>query len=209
MKLIGINGGTFDPIHYGHLRPALEAMEQLGLKEVQFIPCKIPVHKHEANVSAEHRIEMIKLAIEGQVQFLLNSYEIEKSGDSYMVETLEALKSEYSEDTLILMMGTDSFVKFHTWHRWQDIIHLANIVIMHRPGENVPLDCTSGVIYQTHKVAKFTKQSGQMLDMAVTQLDISSTEIRATLVDGKSVEYLLPPRVLEYINKHGLYTEHS
>lgn len=205
MKLIGINGGTFDPVHNGHLRPALEVMHDLKLEEVQFIPCKKPVHKQDANASTDHRVAMLELAIQRQPKFHLNTYEIDKDGQSYTVETLEALKGKYQDDALVLMMGTDSFAKFHTWHRWQDILNLANIVIMHRPGESVPLDCTSGFIYKTHKVVEFTKQSGQMLDISVTQLDISSTEVRAALAEGRSVEYLLPPCVMEYISKQGLY----
>lgn len=205
MKLIGINGGTFDPIHFGHLRPALEAMQKLSLSEVQFIPCKQPVHKAEAFVTAQQRMDMIEMAIARQPKFHLNSLEVDKVGDSYSVETLEVLKQKYPDDALVLLMGTDSFAQFHTWHRWQDIINLTNIAILHRPRETVPLACTSGRIYQTHKVVEFTKTFGQMLDLAVTQLDISSTDIREHLAKGLSVEYLLQPCVLEYINEHNLY----
>jgi nicotinate-nucleotide adenylyltransferase len=205
VKLIGINGGTFDPIHNGHLRPALEAMQQLNLTEVQFIPCKAPVHKDAANASSQQRIDMVGLAIQSQPKFVLNTLEIDKDGPSFTVETLEILKQKYPDDALVLMMGTDNFVKFHTWHRWQDIIKLANIAILHRPGESVPLDCTSGTIYQSHKVTEFTQPAGQMLDIEVTQLDISSTRIRNLLEQGKSVEYLIRPCVLEYINNHKLY----
>lgn len=207
MKLIGINGGTFDPIHYGHLRPALEVMQQLNLSEVQFIPCYQPVHKEAANVSAPVRCEMIELAIKNQPKFHLNDIEVVKGGPSYMVDTLKRLKQNYVEEALVLMMGTDAFVKFHTWHQWQEIIQLANIVIMHRPGEAVPLDCTSGRIYQKYKVDKFTQTSQQMMDLAVTQLDISSTQIRDLIAQGQSVEYLLQPCVMDYINQQGLYNK--
>jgi len=205
VEFIGINGGTFDPIHYGHLRPALEVMQKLELKEVQFIPCYQPVHKDAPNVSAEQRCEMIRLAIAHQPKFKLNTIEIEKGGPSYTVETLELLKQQYPDQGLVLMMGTDAFAKFHTWHRWQDIIQLANIVIMHRPGEEVPLDCTSGGIYQKYKTDAFTALNGQMMDLPVTQLDISSTAIRELIKQGKSAEYLLLPCVMEYIKKQGLY----
>ena len=205
MKFIGINGGTFDPIHYGHLRPAIEVMQQLNLAQVQFIPCYQPVHKSSANVSAQQRCEMIELAIKHQPNFVLNKIEVEKKGPSYMVETLEILKQQYPNDSLVLMMGTDAFAKFHSWHRWQDIIKLANIVIMHRPGEPVPLDCTSGQIYQKYRVNELSQQNGQMLDLEVTQLDISSTKIRQSLTKGFSAEYLLLPCVLEYIKKQALY----
>lgn len=205
MKLIGINGGTFDPIHYGHLRPALEVMQKLKLNEVQFIPCYQPVHKDQPSVSAQQRCDMIAMAIKPQPKFKLNTIEIDKGGPSYSVETLEILKAQYPQDALVLMMGTDAFAKFHSWHRWQDIIELANIVIMHRPGEAVPLDCTSGRIYQKYKVNEFTQASQQMMDLEVTQLDISSTQIRSLVAQGFSAEYLLLPCVMEYINNHGLY----
>lgn len=205
MEFIGINGGTFDPIHYGHLRPALEVMQKLGLKEVQFIPCFKPVHKEAAKVSSQQRCDMIELAIKPQPKFKINRIEIEKGGPSYTVDTLELLKQEYAQQSLVLMMGTDAFAKFHTWHHWQEIIQLANIVIMHRPGEAVPLDCTSGRIYQKHKVNQLSAISGQMIDLDVTQLDISSTQIRELIAQGQSPEYLLLPCVSEYINKHGLY----
>lgn len=208
MEFIGINGGTFDPIHYGHLRPALEVLQQLNLKEVQFVPCFQPVHKDQPTVSAEQRCEMIRLALQHQKKFKLNTLEIDKGGPSYSVETLEILKQQYPHDSLVLMMGTDAFAKFHTWHRWQDIIKLANIVVMHRPGEPVPLDCTSGRIYQTHRVTELTAAHGQMMDIEVTQLDISSTLIRELIAKGQSAEYLLLPCVMEYINKHNLY-KHS
>ena len=205
MEFIGINGGTFDPIHYGHLRPALEVMQKVGLKEVQFIPCFQPVHKESTHVSAQQRCDMIKLAIKHQAKFTLNTIEIERGGPSFTVETLELLKQHYPNEGLVLLMGTDAFSKFHTWQRWQDIIQLANIVIMHRPGEAVPLDCTSGRIYQKYKVDRLNAMSGQMIDLGVTQLDISSTQVRDLIKKGQSPEYLLLPCVMEYISKHRLY----
>lgn len=205
MKLIGINGGTFDPIHYGHLRPALEVMQQLNLAQVQFVPCHQPVHKASPTVTAEQRCEMIELAIKHQPKFVLNKIEINKGGPSFMVETLSLLKPQHANDSLVLMMGTDAFAQFHRWHCWQDIIKLANIVIMHRPGEPVPLECTSGQIYSEHRVDVFTRPYGQMLDIEVTQLDISSTKIRQQIANGQGAEYLLLPCVMEYIKEQALY----
>lgn len=205
MKFIGINGGTFDPIHYGHLRPALEVMQELNLDQVQFIPCYQPVHKGMPNVAAEQRSEMIRLAIENQPKFVLNTIEIDKGGPSYMVETLALLKQQFPEDSLVLMMGTDAFAKFHTWHQWQRILQLANIVIMHRPGEPVPQQGQSGEIYQKYHVTKLSLASGQIMDMDVTQLDISSTMVREHLRLGHSAEYLLPYCVVQYIEANNLY----
>ncbi|WP_199774084.1 nicotinate-nucleotide adenylyltransferase [Thiomicrorhabdus sp. Milos-T2] len=205
MKLIGINGGTFDPVHYGHLRPALEVMQKLGLEQVRFVPCYQPVHKNQPQVSAEQRSDMIRLAIQNQPQFVLDTIEMDKGGPSYMVETLALLKEQYPDNGLVLMMGTDAFAKFDSWYEWQNILELANILVMHRPGDSVPQKGNGGEIYRQYFVDEFSEMFGQIRDMSVTQLDISSTLVRESLQAGMSAEYLLPPCVMQYINKHGLY----
>lgn len=205
MKLIGINGGTFDPIHYGHLRAALEVQQQLGLDQVLFVPCYQPVHRALPQASAEQRCAMIALAIENQPSFTLDKIEIERGGPSYMVDTLASLKQRKPDVSLVLMMGTDAFAKFHRWQNWQDILQLANLVIMHRPGEVMPSEGEAGKIYQSHKATRLTEASGQIVDVAVTQLDISSTMVRQQIKGGNSADYLLPPNVMAFIQKHGLY----
>lgn len=205
MKFIGINGGTFDPVHYGHLRPALEVMQCLGFEQVRFVPCFRPVHKNAPNVSAQQRSDMIRLAIQKQPKFVLDTIEMDKGGPSYSADTLAILKQKFTDTSLVLMMGTDAFAKFHTWYKWQDILKLGNIVVMHRPGEPVPESGQSGEIYKHYHVSSFTQEAGQIMDVDVTQLDISSTLVRNHLLDGLSAEYLVPPCVMEYINEHGLY----
>lgn len=205
MKLIGINGGTFDPVHYGHLRPALEVMQKLGLEQVRFVPCYQPVHKNNPQVSAKQRSDMIRLAIQNQPQFVLDTIEMDNGGPSYMVETLTLLNQQYPDKGLVLMMGTDAFARFDTWYEWQKILDLANVLVMHRPGEPAPQKGSAGEIYRQYFVDKFTETCGQIKDMSVTQLDISSTLVRKNLQAGLSAEYLLPPCVMQYINKHGLY----
>lgn len=205
MKLIGINGGTFDPIHYGHLRPALEVQQHLGLDRVLFVPCYQPVHRALPQVSAEQRCAMIELAIENQPTFALEKIEIERGGPSYMLDTLASLKQKEPEACLVLMMGTDTFSQFDRWQNWQGILKLANLAIMHRPGEVLPSEGDVGKIYQSHQVAQLTQASGQIVDMAVTQLEISSTMVRQQIKDGHTADYLLPSNVMEFIQKHGLY----
>ncbi|WP_321326393.1 nicotinate-nucleotide adenylyltransferase [Thiomicrorhabdus sp.] len=205
MKFIGINGGTFDPVHYGHLRPALEVMQRLGFEQVRFVPCFRPVHKNTPSVSAKQRSDMIKLAIQKQPKFVLDTIEMDKGGPSYTADTLAILKEQFKDFSLVLMMGTDAFAKFYTWHEWQKILKMANIVVMHRPGEPVPQSGESGEIYKQNHVTQFTAEAGQVMDIDVTQLDISSTLVRNHLLAGQSAEYLLPPCVMEYINEHGLY----
>jgi len=205
VKFVGINGGTFDPIHYGHLRAALEVEQQLGLEQVLFVPCYQPVHRNQPQATAEQRCEMIKLAIAKQPSFQLETFEIDQGGPSYMVQTLAALKQKSPDESLVLMMGTDAFAKFHTWHDWAGILRLANIAVMHRPGEPVPINCESGQIYQTHQVDQLSEASGQIVEVAVTQLDISSTLIKEHIKRGDAADYLLPPSVMAEIEKNVLY----
>ncbi|MDG6779096.1 nicotinate-nucleotide adenylyltransferase [Thiomicrorhabdus sp. zzn3] len=207
LQLIGINGGTFDPIHFGHLRPALEVMERLNLEQVRFVPCYQPVHRGQPTVSAQQRCEMIELAIAPQPRFCLDTIEIDRGGPSYMVETLAELKQRFPDKGLVLIMGSDAFAKFHTWHQWQRILELANIAVTHRPGEAVPLYCEAGQILSAHHVKRFTQPSGQIVDVPVTQLDLSSTAVRSYLQQGWPVDYLMPAKVIRYIEKHHLYRD--
>lgn len=209
MRLIGINGGTFDPIHLGHLRAAREAQYLLGLEQVRFIPCYQPVHREGPQVSAEQRTEMVRQAIEPIDGFELDTIELDRKGPSYMVDTLETLKERFVEVGLVLMMGTDAFSRFHTWHQWQRILTLANIVVMHRPGENVSLFSEAGQILRAHQVAEFTQSTEQIQELAITQLDVSSTAIRRHLLQGQPIDFLVPTSVQAYITEQQLYAEPS
>lgn len=207
MRFIGINGGTFDPIHYGHLRAALEVMQRVRMEQVRFVPCYQPVHRGTPSVSAEQRCAMIELAIEAQPQFVLDTIEIDRGGPSFMVDTLAQLKQQYVDDQtgLVLMMGTDAYAKFCSWHNWQEILDLANLVIMHRPGEKLDLHGEEAKLFTECEAKQFSALSGQIMELAITQLDISSTAIREDIKQGIQPDYLTPYRVNQYIQKHGLY----
>lgn len=208
MQFIGIKGGTFDPIHYGHLRAALEVQHKLNLQEVRFIPCYQPVHRDRPTVSALQRCEMVELAIQDQPTFKLDKIEIERGGPSYMVDTLITLKERDAkgvDEGLVLMMGTDAFSRFHTWHNWQQILKLANIAVMHRPGDEQTVVNESTQILQTHRVRAFTQLTGQIIEVEITQLEVSSTAVRSHLKNDMPVDYLLPPHVINYIKTHQLY----
>ncbi|WP_024851748.1 nicotinate-nucleotide adenylyltransferase [Hydrogenovibrio kuenenii] len=204
-RLIGINGGTFDPIHFGHLRPALEVLNALHLDEMRFVPAYQPVHRDTPQVSAEQRCEMIELAIKNQPKFKLDRIEIEMGGPSYMVQTLEKLKQQESDAMLVLMMGTDAFAKFDTWRDWQRILKLANLVVTHRPGEPVPSEGEIGRIFHHRWVPNLTQEAGQIVDLPITQLDLSATALRSYLTHGDPVDYLMPESVARYIKEHKLY----
>lgn len=204
-RLIGINGGTFDPIHFGHLRPALEVLTALHLDEMRFIPVYQPVHRDSPSATAQQRCDMVRLAIQSQPKFQLDTIEIDRGGPSYMVDTLRALKQQMPSVTLVLMMGTDAFAKFDSWHDWQGILGLANIVVTHRPGEPLPTDGGVEDILQNHWVVSLTEDHGQIIDLPITQLDLSATALRDYLKNGEPVDYLVPEEVADYIRQHQLY----
>lgn len=202
---IGLQGGTFDPIHFGHLRPALEVKMALGLKEVRFIPCAQPVHRDSPLATPEQRCDMIELAIATQPDFILDRIELTLGGASYSVKTLEALKEKMPNKGLVLMMGTDAFAKFNEWHQWQRILTLANIAIMHRPGEPVPQTGEVGQIFRQAWVPNLSELQGQIVDVPITQLDLSATALRSYLKQNVSVDFLMPESVRHYIKQNGLY----
>jgi nicotinate-nucleotide adenylyltransferase len=204
--MIGVLGGTFDPVHFGHLRTALEIAESCGMEQVRLIPGSIPPHRPQPLASARQRLEMVQLAIEGEAHFIADSRELDRVGESYTVETLQSLRNEVGDTIpLCFIMGMDAFLSFRSWHRWQDIMQLAHLVVMHRPGYEPDLSDWYG---STHVQAHCELQqlpAGRIAFQAVTQLDISATFIREASRNGHSLRYLLPEVVRDYIAAHGLY----
>ncbi|KUJ71690.1 nicotinate-nicotinamide nucleotide adenylyltransferase [Thiomicrospira sp. WB1] len=204
--MIGVNGGTFDPIHFGHLRPALEVMEALALSQMRFVPVYQPVHRDQPGQSAMHRCRMVELAIQSQSGFYLDRREVDRGGPSYMVDTLHSLKQDFPHAALVLMMGMDAFLHFPRWHDWRGILSLANLVVTHRPGQTLPdTSQPAGQLLAERGVDVLTQPAGQILDLAVTQLAISATDIRQRLARQTSAAYLLPESVAQYITMHQLY----
>ncbi|WP_044414045.1 nicotinate-nucleotide adenylyltransferase [Thiomicrospira microaerophila] len=206
-KKIGIYGGTFDPIHYGHLRPALDAMHQLGLSQVRFVPCYQPVHRDQPQVSSEMRAQMLQVAIKNQPGFVLESCEIERQGPSYMVDTLRELRQRFTSDDLVLLMGMDAFGKFTGWRDWQGILALANIAVMHRPGESLPQTAPIQALLEQYQVTRLSAAAGQIIEIEVTQLDVSSTRIRALVEQDEPIAYLTPDGVVDIIQQQQLYKQ--
>lgn len=200
---IGINGGTFDPIHFGHLRPALEVLEACRLDQMRFIPCHQPVHRDRPQVSAQDRLEMVRRAISSVPEFVLDSREIDRGGPSYMVDTLSSLQADFPNATLVLMMGQDAFAAFDRWHNWQGILQQAAMVVTQRP--EVPVSVPDPLRAYLFEGPLDQLTVGQVGFLAVTQLAISATDIRRRLQAGKRVNYLLPQTVLDYIEYKGLY----
>lgn len=216
MRCIGLLGGTFDPIHFGHLRMAQELAESLSLDEVRFIPSANPPHKVPPLVSAEHRAVMVQLAIAGNPIFKFDDRELHRTGASYTIDTLLSLRSELVKNTsLVLFMGSDAFTKFNTWHRWQEIIQLCHIALVQRPLISIkePLPKVLDTFLHNHYTENaedlHESSAGYVTMQPITPLDISSTAIRNSLQSGHSARYLMPDSVLDYVHSHQLYNSNT
>ena len=204
--MIGIYGGTFNPVHYGHLRTALEIKNLLGLSELRLVPCRLPPHKDEPDVSAEQRFKMLQLAVSRCSGMLADPCELEREGPSYMVDTLAQLKQKLPSETLILIMGMDAFHGLESWSRWQHLFELAHIVVMTRPGFNIKGIAAPLATRLLTSFEQLSQQSaGGLWFQEVTQLNISATQIRGLLANRGDVRFLMPEQVLDFIEQHGLY----
>jgi nicotinate-nucleotide adenylyltransferase len=211
---VGILGGTFNPIHFGHLRMAQELAEQLSLDEVRFIPSANPPHKPAPQVSAEHRAAMVQLAIADNPLFKLDNRELLRTGASYTIDTLQSLRDELgAQASMTLFMGNDAFTKLNTWHRWQDLLSLCHIGLVARP--SVPDQPKTGLpkVLESYLQQHYTELADDLAAhpcgfihmQPITALDISSTAIRNALQNKHSARYLLPEAVLSYIQENQLY----
>ena len=207
-KAIGIFGGTFDPIHFGHLRTALELYEQLPVQEIRFLPCQQPVHKPASYASSEQRVAMLELAIANQPGFTIDKRELERPTPSYMHETLSSIRQEVGNTPLCLICSLDAFANFTTWYRWQAIFELAHVVVANR-GDYTPPQLNDFFSSRLNQASQnlLEKPAGYLYFAKTTTLAISSTYIRQRLQAGFSVRYLLPDSVLNYLNKSNLYTQ--
>lgn len=205
VEWIGVFGGTFDPIHYGHLRPALDVLRQLALRQIRFIPCYQPVHRGTPQATSAQRAQMIKLALADYPQCVFDPIELDRQGPSYMVDTLRSLKQAFPQAGLVLIMGMDAFAKFMHWHQWQNILTLANIAVMHRPGESMPKNEALAGLLADHQVPYLSKTLGQIIEVAVTQLDLSATQIRDLIIQRQAIHHFLPKAVEKFILDNQLY----
>lgn len=211
-KAIGILGGTFDPVHFGHLRLAQEVAEALTLAEVRFIPGGTPPHRALPRTPAAERATMVKLAIADNPLFVLDERETRREGLSYTYDTLCELRAEAGAvQPLVLIMGADAFLKFETWHRWRDIFSLAHIAVAHRPGTDLAAikDATLVQEFEQRRTqdesAIQRTAAGSIFVVPITALDISATAIRAGIRAGHSVRYLLPSPVIDHILRKYLF----
>lgn len=198
--MIGIMGGTFNPIHYGHLLMCEHIREEFGLEKILFVPSKIPPHKLSDEIApTEHRLEMVRMAIEDNPYFELCDVEMKMEGPSYTVETLKVLKKEYgSEKRLYFIIGADSLVQLESWMRFREILGMVDIIVARRP------DTDTGLLVKTIDRMNSEYSARIHLSEAVA-LDFSSTRIRNRVRNGFSIRYMVPGSVEKYIMEHGLY----
>ena len=208
--MIGILGGTFDPIHYGHLRTALDVQQCLALDEVRFIPCGEPAHRNKPIAEPLQRLAMVRAAIAGQDKFTVDDREIRRNGPSYMVDTLASLKNDFKSESLCLILGADAFNGLEHWYQWQKIFDLANIVVMQRSERSAQIELNKRLLsllkdrfVDTDNFK--TKQNGAICFVPVTQLDISATKIRAQWQQNKDLQFLLPDSVITLIQQQNIY----
>lgn len=224
VQRIGILGGTFDPIHTGHIESAREVVAALGLTQVFFMPCRQHPHNKQPGASAEQRLAMLQLALQGEDQLLIDDRELRREGMSYSVDSLAEIRSETGNHACIVMiMGSDAFSQLHHWHRWQDLFSLANILVIERAGQ-IPLSAitqpelrerldsaiTAGEL--AHKGLQ--SPAGALIALTLSPYIISSTQLRAALASEENSSALnrlgryLPTGVLDYISQQRLYRAH-
>jgi len=209
MNPIGIFGGTFDPIHYGHLRSAFELLEGLRLSHVSFIPSADPPHRGGTIAPADLRYRMVEVAVAGQKGFVVDDCEFRRDGPSFTIDTLVALREEHHDRSLCLITGMDAYLGLTTWHRWDEILDYAHIVVAHRPGWTLPTEGELGELLAAHGTADVddlhSKLAGYVYDHAVTQLEIASTEIRQLIAAGQDPRFLMPDAVRDVILESNCY----
>lgn len=217
LPLIGIFGGTFDPVHYGHLRIAEEIAEMARLREMRFIPAGRPRLRSTPMASLQHRVAMVRLAIQGNSRFILDEREVRRGGISYSVESLRELKQELGNDVILCFItGADAFMKLAEWHSWRELFRLCHFIIAARPGytparysDALPRELKEECAGRWVSSATSLSQSngGSIFIAPTTLLDISATVIRVRVAAGKSIRYLTPDAALDYIAANRLYWE--
>ncbi|HQT01557.1 MAG: hypothetical protein B7Y29_00245 [Thiotrichales bacterium 16-46-22] len=204
MARIGLMGGTFDPIHFGHLRSAWEVSQQLGLNEMHFIPSAIPVHRPQPVASAEQRLAMVKAAIEPISGWQVNDCELRRERSSYTVDTLLELRATLGDEhEFWFLMGSDAFEGLLSWHRWQELLSLTNIAVMVRAGSHPR--CCAELNEMLNRSTSESVGFGQVKLVEVTALAISATQIRAELASNQLPHFLVSESVLEYIQHQRMY----
>jgi nicotinate-nucleotide adenylyltransferase len=199
----GIFGGMFDPIHYGHLRTALELKIKLSLDEIRFVPCANPPHRSASLTDASLRLRMVRAAVADQPGFVVDERELRRPGLSYTVDTLRSLRAEAGSRPLCLILGMDAFLGLPRWHEWERLLDFAHLIVAHRPGWEAPQSGVLGRLVARSRTSRaadlHASSAGKLHIEEVTQLEISSSDLRRSIARGVEPKYLLPDSVREII----------
>lgn len=216
---LGIFGGTFDPVHVGHLRLAEEAADVLGLARVRWIPAGQPRHREPPHVAAARRLRLVELAVAGNPRFEVDPAEAASGEASYTVPTLQRLRGELGgRRPLVLLLGADAYAGLPGWHRWQELFALAHVAVAQRPGFAVDPAALPAALQAEHArrsvpdndvAALAASPAGCVLSFPMTPLAVSATQVRGLLAAGRSARYLLPQPVIDYIDLHHLYRSNN
>ena len=206
---IGILGGTFNPVHVGHLRGALDCRDLLGLDSIRLMPARLPPLKATPGVSAAHRARMLDLAVEGMEGLTVDRRELDREGLSFTVDTLREVRQELGPEVVVVfIMGADSLQRLNRWQDWELLLEHANIAVLSRPPGDLQLPPELQGWLEEYEVPAsqlLNQTKGAVTRLLQPALDISSSALRLAVDGGRNVRYLLPDRVLEYINANGLY----
>ena len=206
---IGVLGGTFDPVHIGHLRGGLEVAELMQLDELRLTPNARPPHRDTPQVSALDRLAMVECAVAGVATLVVDSRELQRDTPSYTIDTLELMRADLAaDDQLFLLLGWDAFCGLPTWHRWEELLQHCHILVLQRPdADSEPPDALRNLLAarSVSDPLALKGPGGQIAFVWQTPLAVSATQIRQLLASGKSVRFLVPDAVLAYIDAHGLY----
>ena len=206
-KAVGILGGTFDPVHNGHLRSALECLQQFDFDHVRLIPSARPPHRTQPQATPEQRMMMLHLAIKNSQQFIVDDRELKREGASYTIDKLKSLKAEFPETALYLILGTDALNLLLTWHQWQQLLDFCHIIVMQRAVAPLTLSDEMTSWYQAHLAKPEDKSllAGSVWPVTLTQLTISATTIRSDVTLGQPPTFLTPDPVVSFIEQLKLY----
>jgi nicotinate-nucleotide adenylyltransferase len=214
--MIGIFGGTFNPVHWGHIRTALDIKNVLQLSEMLLIPCGIPPHRELPDVSSDVRLAMLKAAIEGTAGLKIDERELKRAGPSYTVDTLQSFSDELPDESMALCVGADAFLKLHSWHQWERLFDFAHIVVAYRPGwpidaikQQVPNEFWNAIEkrWVQNPIDLKQKSAGFIFQHSVTKIEISSSNVRYRVANQKLISELVPKGVAEIILQKKLYRE--
>lgn len=203
---IGFLGGTFDPVHLGHLHAAAAVREKLGLEQVRLIPAASPPHRGSPCAGDRDRLAMVELAVRDFPGLAADGRELDRPGKSYTIDSVRELRAEFPDHRLYLILGADAFLGLAGWHRWRELADFAHLVVVDRPGiPGLPPPEPLASWLASRQSVSAKAKSGSVLHLEVPPWPIAASEIRARLQRGEEVANLLPPAVLAYIRQHHLY----